>query len=143
MGDKGSVLVKERDVEKHRGFEVQLFSRTDGNWQIKTVLSSYSFMNNGAQGFPDGKSSCSKCQGDQCNSCSKSMEYSKAYDASSCGYDCGDGGNWKEGVYTRVHRDQAIINAMRGWMGLSQEEDPTKLGLGPHCAASFETSFLQ
>jgi alpha-amylase len=32
MGDKGSVFVKERDVNKHRGFEVQLFTRTDANW---------------------------------------------------------------------------------------------------------------
>ena len=32
MGDKGSVLVIQKDVPRHRGFEVQLFSRTDGNW---------------------------------------------------------------------------------------------------------------
>ena len=63
------------------------------------------------------------------------MEYQKAHDPNSCGYDAGSGGNWKEGVYTRVHRDQQIINSMRHWMGLSQEEDPTKLGLGLHCAA--------
>jgi|TARA_B110001450_G_C17559733_1_gene456221 alpha-amylase len=64
MGDKGSVLIKEKDVNKHRDFEKQLFSRTDGNWVIKTVLSSYSFMENGAQGFPDGSSDCDKCVGD-------------------------------------------------------------------------------
>jgi len=63
MGDKGSVLIKEKDVNKHREFEKLLFTRTDGNWQIKLVLSSYSFMNNGAQGIPDGKSDCSKCVG--------------------------------------------------------------------------------
>ena len=59
------------------------------------------------------------------------MEFTKAHDAASCGYDTGDSGNWKEGKYTRVHRDQAIINSMRKWMGLSQESDPTKLGLAP------------
>ena len=91
-------------------------------------------MNDGAAGFPDGQSDCDNCKGDQCNSCSKSMKYSKAFDDSSCGYDTGDAGGWKEGVYTRVHRDQDIINSMRGWMGLSQETDPTMLGLGPHCA---------
>lgn len=32
MQDKGSVLVKEKNVSKHRGFEVQLFDRTDGDW---------------------------------------------------------------------------------------------------------------
>jgi len=63
MGDKGSVLIKDKNVPLHRHFEVELFSRTDGNWQIKTVLSSYSFMNNGAQGPPDGKSDCKYCVG--------------------------------------------------------------------------------
>lgn len=102
-------------------------------------------MNNGAAGFPDGSSSCSKCVGDQCDSCSKSMEYSPAFDDSSCGYDCEVNGEWKQGVYTRTHRDQQIINSMRGWMGLSQEEDPAMLGLGPHCAAGGAKSeeFLQ
>ena len=100
-------------------------------------------MENGAQGFPDGSSDCDKCVGDQCDSCTKSMKYSKAYDDSSCGYDSGDGGNWIEGVYTRVHRDQEIINEMRAWQGLSRESDPTKLGLGAHCGAgSTEQEFL-
>ncbi len=88
MGDKGSVLVIQKDVPKHRGFEVQLFSRTDANWQIKLVLSSYTFMNNGAMGIPDGKSDCAKCVGAQCTSCSKSMKYSKAFVADACGYTC-------------------------------------------------------
>lgn len=132
MGDKGSVYIKDKNIDMHRGFEQQLFDRTDGNWQIKTVLSSYSFMNDGAAGFPDGSSSCSKCVGSNCDSC-KTMEKAQAYDAASCGYDTGNGGDWKEGQYTRVHRDQGIINSMRGWMGLSQEEDPTKLGLHASC----------
>ena len=63
MGDTGSVLVREKNVDKHRNFNKQLFQRTDGNWQIKLVLSSYSFMNSGAMGIPDGKSDCSKCVG--------------------------------------------------------------------------------
>ena len=32
MGDKGSVLIKDKNVGLHRGFEEQLFSRTDGDW---------------------------------------------------------------------------------------------------------------
>ena len=32
MGDKGTVLVIAKDVQKHREFEKQLFTRTDGNW---------------------------------------------------------------------------------------------------------------
>ena len=119
MQDTGSVYVKEKNIEKHRNFNIQLFTRTDHDWKIKLLLSSYSFMNNGARGYPDGKSDCSACTGEQCKKeCSKSVPYQKAYDPNSTGYDSGDGGNWKEGTYTRVHRDQQIINAMRQWMGL-------------------------
>jgi len=109
MGDKGSVLIKEKNVGKHRSFEQQLFYRTDGNWQIKLVLSSYTFMNNGAAGIPDGMSDCAACVGNQCSSCSKSMPYSKAHDDTVCGYTCEVNGSWQEGVYTRVHRDYSII----------------------------------
>ena len=119
MGDKGSVYIKERNIEKHRNFNIEMFTRTDADWKIKLLLSSYSFMNNGGAGFPDGKSDCSACTGEQCkNNCNKSVPYQKAYNPSSTGYDSGDSGNWKEGTYTRVHRDQAIVNAMRQWMGL-------------------------
>ena len=121
MGDKGSVYIKERNIEKHRNFNIEMFTRTDADWKIKLLLSSYSFMNNGGAGFPDGKSDCSACTGEQCkNNCSKSVPYQKAYNPSSTGYDTGDSGNWKEGTYTRVHRDQATINAMRRWMGLGE-----------------------
>ena len=57
-------------------------------------------MNNGAAGYPDGLSDCKACKGAQCNSCHKSMPYSKAFDNNSCGYDCVKNGNWQEGVYT-------------------------------------------
>ena len=121
MGDKGSVYIKERNIEKHRNFNIEMFTRTDADWKIKLLLSSYSFMNNGAGGFPDGKSDCSACTGEQCkNNCNKSVPYQKAYNPNSTGYDTGDSGNWKEGTYTRVHRDQATINAMRRWMGLGE-----------------------
>ena len=121
MGDKGSVYIKERNIEKHRNFNIEMFTRTDADWKIKLLLSSYSFMNNGAGGFPDGKSDCSACTGEQCkNNCNKSVPYQKAYNPNSTGYDTGDSGNWKEGTYTRVHRDQATINAMRKWMGLGE-----------------------
>ena len=76
-------------------------------------------MNNGAQGIPDGFSDCARCKGDQCDSCSKSMPFAQAFDADSCGYDSGDSSNWKEGAYTRVHRDMEIVQAMRSWQGLS------------------------
>ena len=136
MGDKGSVLIKDKNVDLHRSFEEQLFTRTDGDWKIKLVLSSYSFMNDGAAGIPDGKSDCSACVGDQCSSCTKSMAYSKAFDADSCGYDCEVDGRWQEGVYTRVHRDYDIINAMRGWQGLSQNMSPADIGLPSNCSSN-------
>ena len=121
MQDKGSVYIIERNIEKHRYFNVQMFTRTDADWKIKLMLSSYSFMNNGASGFPDGKSDCNNCKGQHCKDyCTKSMPYQKAYDPKSRGYDSGDKMNWKEGTYTRVHRDQDTINAMRRWMGLPE-----------------------
>ena len=129
MGDKGSVYIKEKNIEKHRNFNIEMFTRTDFDWKIKLLMSSYSFMNNGASGFPDGKSDCSKCSGEQCkNNCNKSVPYQKAYNPNSTGYDTGDGGNWKEGSYTRVHRDSGIINAMRKWMGLNSLNEEQLFG---------------
>ena len=65
MGDKGSVFIKERNIEKHRNFIIEMFTRTDDECKIKLLLSSYSFVNNGREGFPDGKSDCSACLGEQ------------------------------------------------------------------------------
>jgi len=38
-----------------------------------------------------------------------------------------------EGVYTRVHRDTRIINAMRKWMGLNSINEFSELGLSDKC----------
>ena len=52
-----------------------MFSRTDGNWKIKLLLSSYTFIESKqAYGFPDGHSDCSNFQGDP-SKCSKSVPY--------------------------------------------------------------------
>ncbi|KAF3318176.1 hypothetical protein TWF173_008911 [Orbilia oligospora] len=112
MQDKGSVLIKSKDVAAHRAFEVQLFTRTDGNWQIRNILSSYMFMNNGASGYPDGQSDCSLYTGNQPRSACLGVPYDQAYVANACGY------TMSQGKYTRVHRDLSIINAMRSWVGL-------------------------
>ena len=129
MQDKGSVYIRERNVEKHRNFNVQMFTRTEAEWKMKLLLSSYSFMENGGAGFPDGKSECSACTGEQCKkNCKKSVPYQKAYDPNSTGYDTGDKSNWKEGSYTRVHRDKDIINAMRSWMGLEELDEEQLYG---------------
>ncbi|KAI9145646.1 glycoside hydrolase superfamily [Paraphysoderma sedebokerense] len=132
MGDKGSVLLVDRDIEKHRRFQTQLFSRTDGDWKYRLVFSGYTFMGNGASGWPDGRSDCSIFQGTK-EPCTKSVPYSPAYDSKSCGYDCFKGGKWQEGAYTRVHRDKDIIRAMRSWMGLSGQAPNVQLGLPETC----------
>ena len=113
MADKGSVLVKDKDIAKHRGFEVQLFTRTDADWHIKLVLSSYMFMNNGANGFPDGLSDCSLYTGTQPITGCLGIPNDQAYVAGACGYT-----TLNQGKYTRVHRDLSIVNAMRSWLGL-------------------------
>jgi alpha-amylase len=136
MGDKGSVLVIQKDVNKHRGFETELFSRTDGNWKIRLVLSSYTLRKDtqGNDGWPDGLSDCSQsCTGKYCNSCI-GTPYSPAHDPNTCGYTVFDeSGNWISGKYTRVHRDKAIILAMRQWMGLSTNVSNQELGLPANC----------
>ena len=136
MGDTGSILVKQKDVDRHRNFNLQMFTRTDGNWQIKLVLSSYTFIESkGAYGFPDGSSDCSKCLTPECTQkCSKSMPYSKAHRDDVCGYTCVENGSWREGVYTRVHRDLRTIKAMRQWMSLSTSVSPRDVGLPDNCS---------
>ena len=111
-----------------------MYTRTDGNWQIKLLLSSYTFMENvGAFGFPDGNSDCAKCLTPECKTkCTKSFPYSKAHRDDVCGYTCVDGG-WQQGVYTRVHRDFSIIKAMRQWMGLSTGS-ASDVGLPSNCS---------
>ena len=44
-----------------------MFTRTDGSWKIRLILSSYTFMESaGAYGFPDGHSDCARCQSEEC-----------------------------------------------------------------------------
>ncbi|PPQ77545.1 hypothetical protein CVT24_005235 [Panaeolus cyanescens] len=113
MGDKGSVLIKDKDVGKHRSFEVQLFTRTDNDWWIKLVLSSYQFSSTGGNGFPDGLSDCATYYtGSQALGGCKGIGKDAAFVDGSCGY------TMATGKYTRVHRDLSIVNAMRGWVGL-------------------------
>ena len=125
------MLLKERDVNKHRSFNMRLFSRTDGNWKIRLVLSSYSFMPSGSQGIPDGLSDCSKYTGNQTIRCN-GTPFRPAFVKDACGYSVFAGGQWIDGEYTRTHRDVSVINAMRAWMNLP----PTNaqgLGLPGYC----------
>jgi alpha-amylase len=116
MGDAGCVLIKGCPEDKHRGFEVELFTNPPGatnnanDFPIRSLLSSFYWGEGDNQGMPDGFSDCSRCT-INCDTC-KGMPHAKAYDPTSKGYDTGSG------KYTRVHRDTAIVNAMRSWMGL-------------------------
>lgn len=118
MQGAGCVLIKGCSESDHRGYEVKLFTNPPGSrnnnddYPIRTVLSSFYWGEGEVQGMPDGKSDCSGCTV-HCETC-KSMPYQKARDPSSKGYDKG------AGQYTRVHRDNTIVNAMRTWMGLGE-----------------------
>ncbi|KAJ3307425.1 hypothetical protein HDV03_000073 [Kappamyces sp. JEL0829] len=128
----GSVLIKDKDINAHRGFEVQLFARTDGSWAIRQVLSGWYFnAGSNAVGWPDGKSDCSLYSGNQTVTCGN-VPYHKAYVADACGYSMLVNGNWEVGAYTRVHRDTSIINAMRKWMGLASTNQAA-LGIPSSC----------
>ena len=118
MHDQGSVLVKQKDINAHRNFEVTVFSRTDRNWKHRLLLSSFTLRDgsDGNDGFPDGYSDCSLCTGEYCSSCVNFPKH-EAYVADSEGYSVN---GWQYGYYTRTHRDISIINAMRGWMGLGK-----------------------
>ena len=116
MGNDGCVLIKGCDTAEHRGFEVKLFEAPNGaqdndnDFPIRVVLSSFWWggANGQLQGIPDGKSNCNLCT-TNCDGC-ESVEKVNAFDDESKGYDAKG--------YTRVHRDSAIVNAMRKWMGL-------------------------
>ena len=117
------IYIRDKDIDTHRNLIIEMFSNLDNNWKIKSVFSMFSLYN-GIAGFPDGKSDCSMCQSENCKKyCSKSFPYQKAYDPISKGYDTGNNDVWKEGTYTRVHRDKGIINAMREWMNFTIMED--------------------
>jgi alpha-amylase len=128
MHGEGSVLVKDKDPDKHRFFEVKLFENPYGvnnnadEWPIRPILSSYWFTN-GVMSIPDGKSDCSLCTV-TCEGC-KSMPYKPAFDPSACGY--------SQDGYTRVHRDKAIVLAMRKWMELSTDKSNAELGIPEGC----------
>lgn len=116
MQGAGCVLIKGCDEATHRGFTTKLFTNPNGarnnfeDFPIRMVLSSFYWGEGTVKGIPDGLSDCSLCTL-SCETC-RGIPYQKAHDPSSSGYDSG------AGKYTRVHRDQAIVNAMRSWMGL-------------------------
>lgn len=127
MGDTGCVLIKGCDEQEHRNFEIKLFTNPPGSsdnskdFPIRVLLSSFYWGADGNQGIPDGKSDCALCTVN-CKGC-KGMPFQKAFDDKSTGYDKG------EGSYTRVHRDGAIVTAMRSWIGLKAMDASSTVGV--------------
>lgn len=115
MGSLGSVLVKEKNVDLHRSFNLKLFNDRVNDWKLKVVLSSFTFGIDGAFGIPDGFSDCKGMAVNAPSVCRKTTVFEPAFRAGSCGYTVEGfaGGKW-----TRVHRDLATVNAMRAWIGL-------------------------
>ena len=132
MHDKGSVLVIEKNIAKHRGFEVELMSRTDRDWKHKLLLSSYTLVDgsDGSDGAPDGYSDCSLAVGKWATECKHDVKYAPAHDPNVCGYTVE---GWASGHWTRTHRDKSIILAMREWMGLSTDVTNEEIGLPSQC----------
>ena len=122
------IYITQHNLEGHKNEYSEFLKDNSTNSKIKLYFSSYSNMNNGGIGFPDGKSDCQKCINEECKStCTKSVPYQKAYNPLSVGYDAGDGEDWKEGTYTRVHRNIDIVNSMREWMKLDLFENEDEL----------------
>ena len=117
MNNNYNIYIRDKNINTHREDTISLFTneKYDYNWKIRNIFSSFSLYNN-LNGIPDGKSDCSYCANESCKNGCVSFPYRKAYNPISTGYDCGNADNWVEGEYTRVHRDQLIINAMRKWM---------------------------
>lgn len=119
MGSDGTVLVIDKDIPLHKHFEKKLFrtpngaSDNDNDYPIRMVLSSYWLPADSQDyGVPDGNSNCDTCRV-TCHTCDaqQSMNFTAAYRAGALAYDT-------EGRFTRVHRDQGIVDAMRSWMHL-------------------------
>jgi hypothetical protein len=121
--------MKDNNIIEHKNQYIKLLTNDTIKSKIKLIYSAYSIMKNGGSSYPDGKSDCKKCITEQCKKeCTKSVPYQKAYKPLSTGYDSGNNStNWKEGTYTRVHRNIDIVNAMREFMGLNIFENEDEL----------------
>ena len=120
---KGCVLTEGCEPEKHRKFEVTLFEApydvvdNVNDAPIRMILSSFYTRINDVrmEGLPDGLSDCKVICKYDCDKCEEhSLPEYPAHIEGNPAYS-GKG-------YTRVHRDQVIINAMQKWMELKEEK---------------------
>ena len=116
LNDRGCVLSVTCEADEHREFEVKLFedpydvANNKDDAPIRMILSSF-YMAKGVQGLPDGKSDCNTNCKNNCEQCKKnSIPYFPAYIENGKAYS-GEG-------FSRVHRDEKIIEAMQKWMEL-------------------------
>ena len=116
---RGCILTTGCPVDDHRNFEVKLFEEpfdVDDNKNdspIRMILSSFYTKYNDLtlEGLPDGLSDCTKSCKNNCDQCKdKSLPEFQAYKEDGKAYS-GEG-------FTRVHRDEKIIEAMQKWMEL-------------------------
>jgi len=115
--NENNINIKLGNINSHKNSYAEMLDKNDNNIKIKIIFSSYSLTSKGA-GFPDGKSDCTSI------GCDYPVKYSKAYDPLSIGYDTGmASNNFKEGNYSRIHRNLEIVNAMRKWLGLNELND--------------------
>ena len=117
MQNEYTIYIRDKNIEEHRSKTISMFKNDyQINWEIIFIFSTFSVYQ-GSSGIPDGKSDITFCATENCkSSCTSRVPYRKAYNPISTGYDTGNAENWIEGEYTRIHRDQLIINAMRKWL---------------------------
>lgn len=159
---KGTVLVKSKDVGLHRSFEVLLFSNPYGSHQA--VLFGF-ILTQDRPTTPTTTRSVSSCLRITSQrtrhvesptasptaraapslamaarpfpfserlvrlSCS-SFQTQTPLDPDSCGYDVP-----QFNQYTRVHRDRAVVDAMRAWLGLPTGLSNEQIGLPTSCSS--------
>ena len=116
---RGCILTTGCPADDHRDFEVKLFQEpfdvedNKNDSPIRMILSSFynQYNNVTLEGLPDGLSDCSKSCKNNCDQCKdKSLPEFPAYKE--------DGKSYSGEGFTRVHRDEKIIEAMQKWMEL-------------------------
>ena len=118
----GCILTEGCSSVEHVSFEYMLFYKPYGvadnvnDSPIRIILSSFYTKYNGKrlEGLPDGLSDCEKSCKDNCEKCKEfSLPEFPAY--------VKDGQAYSGEGFTRVHRDEVIIEAMQYWMNLTGE----------------------
>eukprot|EP01017_Pseudomicrothorax_dubius_P025395 TRINITY_DN2745_c0_g1_i4.p1 TRINITY_DN2745_c0_g1~~TRINITY_DN2745_c0_g1_i4.p1 ORF type:complete len:305 (-),score=33.89 TRINITY_DN2745_c0_g1_i4:529-1443(-) len=122
------IIAVDKNPCKYQRVVAELMRTSQYESEIKLLMTSY-WVTNGYKGFPDGKSDCGLCRNDICKKyCTNSVPKKDAADPNACPYEGMDGFG-----YTRVHRDLAIVRAMREWLGISTQIEMKDIGLRDEC----------